>query len=144
MGPSLCFLRGVSSAALRPRDGRPSSKLTRDKQVELVMDLADEPVGSRMSAAAAWAPFIHLGRERRRPETARMKKRRQICEETPILAVPRQGCLEEDAHELGPAPGDVGGRAAGLGAERCWPEQHRIEPRRPPRSLLSSPSSNGH
>jgi hypothetical protein len=46
--------------------------------------------------------------------------------------VPRQGCLEEDAHGLSPAPGGGGGRAAGLEAERRWPEPRRIEPRRPP------------
>jgi hypothetical protein len=56
----------------------------------------------------------------------------------PVLFVPRQGCLEEDAHELGPAPGSGGGRASGLGAERRWPEPRRIEPRRPPRVFFPS------
>ena len=67
-----------------------------------------------------------------------------MYEEPLSSPVPRQGCLEEDVHELGPAPGDVGGRAAGLGAERCRPEPRRIEPRRPSRLLFPASSSNGH
>jgi hypothetical protein len=59
----------------------------------------------------------------------------------PVLAV-QQCFLEEDAHGFGPVPGDGGGRAAGLGAERRLPEPRRIEPRRPPRVFFSSSHDN--
>jgi hypothetical protein len=47
------------------------SKLTRVQELAVVLDLANEPVELRMAATGGGdVGSLHLGRERRRPETA--------------------------------------------------------------------------
>jgi hypothetical protein len=86
------------------------SKLTRVQRLAVVLDLANEPVEPRMPAAGGDdVSSLQLGQERQRPAASRdsihEEKEAGLCEEAPVIIVPRQGCLDEDAHGLGPAPG---------------------------------------